>query len=80
MSDTRATIEEIKLAIATTAYCIRRHNMPELLPTLKRFQAHLVEREAEGDAMACADRALAEYAKAISNDNAPMLLIAGKAA
>jgi hypothetical protein len=32
MSDSGTTIEEIELAIATTAYCIRRHDMPELLP------------------------------------------------
>ncbi len=80
MSDSRVSIEEIKLAIATTAYCIRRHAMPELLPALKRFEAYLEQRLSEGDAMDYADRALAKYAKIISNDNAPALLVAAKAA
>jgi hypothetical protein len=34
MSDARVSIQEIQLAIATTAYCIRRHDMPELLAAL----------------------------------------------
>jgi hypothetical protein len=59
MSDSRVSIEEIKLAIATTAYCLRRHDMPELLPTLMRFERYLEQRQAEGDAMDHADRALA---------------------
>jgi hypothetical protein len=42
MSDGRVTTEEIKLAIATTAYCIRRHDMPELLPALDRDGEKLV--------------------------------------
>jgi hypothetical protein len=80
MSDSRVSIEELKLAIATTAYCIRRHNMPELLPALKRFEAYLEQRLAEGDAMDHADRVLAKYAKVVGNDNAPMLIEAAKAA
>ena len=80
ISDGRVSIEEIKLAIATTAYCMKRHNMPELLPALKRFEGYLEQRLAEGDAMDHADRALAKYAKVVGNDNAPKLIEFAKAA
>jgi hypothetical protein len=80
MSDGRVSLEEIKLAIASTAYYIRRHNMPELLPALDRFERYLEQRLAEGDAMDRADRALAKYVKIVSNDNAPKLLEPAKAA
>lgn len=65
MSDSRVSIEEIKQAIATTAYCIRRHRMPELLTTLMRFERYLEQRQAEGDAMDHADQCLAKNRKPV---------------
>jgi hypothetical protein len=60
------TIDEIERAIKIVAYCIKRHNMPEALPVLKRFEAELERRLAEGDAMDYADKVLARYTKTIN--------------
>jgi hypothetical protein len=51
------TIEEIEEeAIVIAAYIIKWHNLPHRLPTLKRLQAYLEQRLAEGDAALSAAR------------------------
>jgi hypothetical protein len=49
------TIERIERAIATTANCMTRHNLPQLLPTLQRLEAERARLIAIGDPI--------EYAK-----------------
>jgi hypothetical protein len=74
------SIKEIELAIKLVAYGMKFHKMPEALPVLKRFEAYLEQRLAEGDAMDYADRVLDRYTKSVSNDNASPMLESAKAA
>jgi hypothetical protein len=43
------TIERLERAIAVTAYCMTKHNLPQLLPTLKRLEAERDNLIANGD-------------------------------
>jgi hypothetical protein len=52
------TIERIERAIATTANCMTRHNLPKLLPTLQRLEAERARLVAIGDPLEYAKRAL----------------------
>jgi hypothetical protein len=53
------TIERIDRAIAVTASCMARHNLPQLLPTLKRLEAERDNLIANGDPIEYAKRILA---------------------
>jgi len=52
------TVEHIEHAIAVTAYCMTRHKLPQLLPTLKRLEAARDELARDGDALDYARRVL----------------------
>jgi hypothetical protein len=52
------TIERLDHAIAVTAYCMTRHNLPELLPTLKRLQTERDNLIRDGDPIEYARRVL----------------------
>jgi hypothetical protein len=56
---TIVTVERIERAITTTAYCMAEHNLPQLLPTLKRLEAERDKLIAEGDPIEYAKRLLA---------------------
>jgi hypothetical protein len=51
------TIERLDAAIAFTAYAMQRHNLPQLLPTLKRLEAARDDLLVNGDALEYAKRA-----------------------
>lgn len=53
------TVERIERAIAVTASCMARHNLPQLLPTLKRLEAERDRLIAIGDPIDYAKRILA---------------------
>ncbi len=78
MSST-VTIADLKWAIDFTVYNMRRYNMPGMLGTLKRLDAELERRLAEGDAFDCAARIQEKYIKVISNDNRPSMRLPGPA-
>ena len=59
MTSTAVTTERIDRAIATTAYCMAEHNLPQLLSTLKRLEAERDKLIAEGDPIEYAKRLLA---------------------
>ena len=50
------TIERLERAIAITADCMERHNLPQLLPTLKRLEAARDDLIANGDPIEYARR------------------------
>jgi hypothetical protein len=52
------TIERLERAIAVTAYCMTKHNLPQLLPTLKRLEAERDNLIANGDPIQYAERIL----------------------
>jgi hypothetical protein len=52
------TVERIERAIATTAYCMAEHNLPQLLPALKRLEAERDKLITEGDPIEYAKRIL----------------------
>jgi ribosomal 50S subunit-associated protein YjgA (DUF615 family) len=52
------TVDRIERAIATTAYCMAEHNLPRLLPTLKRLEAERDKLIANGDPIEYARRLL----------------------
>jgi hypothetical protein len=52
------TIERIERAITLTAYIMQRHNLPQLLPTLKRLEAARDDLQVNGDALEYAKRIL----------------------
>ena len=56
---TKDTIEEIEIALKTTAYCMVLNRMPELLPVLQSLIMRLEGKLAEGDALDYADYVLA---------------------
>jgi hypothetical protein len=58
MTPAVVTIERIEHAIAVTAYCMTRHKLPQLLPTLKRLEAARDEFARDGDALDYARRVL----------------------
>jgi hypothetical protein len=59
MTSAVVTIERIESAIATTAHCMAEHNLPQLLPTLKRLEAERDQLVANGDPIEYAKRVLA---------------------
>jgi hypothetical protein len=52
------TVERIERAIATTTNCMAEHNLPQLLPTLKRLEAERDKLITEGDPIEYAKRIL----------------------
>jgi hypothetical protein len=53
------TIERLERMIIITADCMKRHKLPQLLPTLKRLEAERDRLVVEGDPIAYAERVLA---------------------
>jgi hypothetical protein len=53
------TVERLDRAITITAKAMERHNLPQLLPTLKRLEAERDKLVTEGDPIAYARRVLA---------------------
>jgi len=56
------TIERLQNAIAITADVMARHNLPQLLPTLKRLEAERDSLVMNGDPIEYAKRVLARLA------------------
>jgi hypothetical protein len=59
MSDEEITVERLERAIGITARAMVRHNLPLLLPILKRLEAERDRLLAEGGALEYAKRLLA---------------------
>jgi hypothetical protein len=59
------TIERIERAINVTARAMADHNLPQLLPTLKRLEGERDKLVSEGDPIAYAKRVLAGRAASI---------------
>jgi hypothetical protein len=59
-SNTAVAIKRIERAITITADCMARHNLPQLLPTLKRLEAERDKLITDGDPIAYARRVLAQ--------------------
>jgi hypothetical protein len=59
------TIDRLDAAIAVTAYVMQRHNLPHLLPTLKRLEAEREKLQSEGDPIEYAKRVLERSAVAV---------------
>jgi hypothetical protein len=55
---TPTIIERLDHAIALTAYAMQLHNLPEILPTLKRLEAARADLLVNGDALEYAKRVL----------------------
>jgi hypothetical protein len=53
------TVERIERAIAITAEAMARHNLPQLLPTLKRLEAERDKLIVDGDPIDYAERLIA---------------------
>ena len=53
------TIERIERAIKITAGCMLAHELPQLMPTLKRLEAERDRLMRDGDAIEYAKRVLA---------------------
>jgi hypothetical protein len=58
----KVTVERIERAIKMTAEAIVRHNLPEIVPTLKRLETERDRLLQEGDPIAYAKRLLARNA------------------
>jgi hypothetical protein len=56
--DEPITIDRLDNAIAITAYCMQRHNLRQLFPTLKRLEAEREKLRADGDPIEYAERVL----------------------
>ena len=52
------TTERLERAIAATAYCMTKHNLPQLMPALKRLEAERDNLIANGDPIQYAERIL----------------------
>jgi hypothetical protein len=52
------TVERLENAINVTAYVMVRHNLPQILPTLKRLEAERDRLLADGDPIEHAKRVL----------------------
>jgi hypothetical protein len=52
------TVERLENAITMTAYVMAHHNLPQLLPTLKRLEAERDRLLQEGDPIEYAKRVL----------------------
>jgi hypothetical protein len=55
------TIERLERAIAVTAYCMTKHNLPQLMPALKRLEAERDNLIANGDPIQYAERILKRH-------------------
>jgi hypothetical protein len=53
------TVQRIERAIATTATAMAQHDLPQLLPTLKRLEAERDKLTTEGDPIDYAKRLMA---------------------
>jgi hypothetical protein len=62
MKCVRVSVEELERAIITTARCMAEHNLPQLLPTLKRLEAERDRLRRDGDPIAYARRLLRQEA------------------
>jgi len=60
-TDAPITIEQLDAAIAVTAYVMQRHNLRQILPTLKRLEAARDDLLVNGDALEYAKRALERF-------------------
>jgi hypothetical protein len=58
MTSATVTIERLERAITMTAYVMAHHNLPQLLPTLKRLEAARDRVLREGDPIEYAKRVL----------------------
>jgi hypothetical protein len=58
MTSATVTIERLERAITMTAYVMAHHNLPQLLPTLKRLEAERDRVLREGDPIEYAKRVL----------------------
>jgi hypothetical protein len=56
------TIERLNHAIQVTSRVMAHHNLPQLLPTLKRLETERDKLLSEGDPIAYAKKVLARYA------------------
>ena len=52
-------VERLERAIAVTAYCMTKHNLPQLMPVLKRLEAERDNLIANGDPIEYASEVLA---------------------
>jgi hypothetical protein len=59
VSTAAVTLERLERAITITAKAMTRHDLPQLLPMLKRLEAERDRLIAEGDPIAYAKRILA---------------------
>jgi hypothetical protein len=59
MTDDTVTVERLACAIRTTARCMVQHDLPRLLPTLKRLEAERERLIKDGDAITYARSLLA---------------------
>jgi hypothetical protein len=57
-SDAPVTIERLEDAISLTAYVMQRHNLPHIVPTLKRLEAARNDLLVNGDPIEYAKRVL----------------------
>ena len=57
------TVERLESAIKVTARCMVEHDLPQLLPTLKRLEAERDRLVQEGDAIEYARRLLVVLAE-----------------
>jgi hypothetical protein len=62
MTDLEVTIERLERAIKTTARIIERHNMLQLMPTLRRLEAERDRLIRDGDPLAYVRRLLGKDA------------------
>jgi hypothetical protein len=62
VSSSPITVERLERAITITAEVMSRHNLPQLLPTLKRLEAERDKLLMDGDPIAYAKRILAHRA------------------
>jgi hypothetical protein len=63
------TVERLERAITVTASAMARHNLPQLLPTLKRLEAERDNLLLNGDPIEYAKRVLERGAIAVAGDH-----------
>jgi hypothetical protein len=65
MSLAAVTIARLDNAITLTAYVMQRHNLPQLLPTLKRLENERDQLRRDGDPIEYAKRVLERSTNAV---------------
>ena len=65
MSLAAVTIARLDNAITLTAYVMQRHNLPQLLPTLKRLENERDKLRRDGDPIEYAKRVLERSTNAV---------------